>query len=719
MKKDKIPPTPPDALRQRAEERLETGAPEGKGPRGEQDYARMVHELQVHKIELELQNEELKRSREEVEAGLERFTDLYDFAPVGYFTLARDGSIRQTNITGARILGDERARVAGRQFEKYVSPEDRSAYRVFLQKAFGERKEACEVTLVKEGGESFAARIEAMGSRDGQECRAVVMDIVERRAAEAQAARRSRRFQVLADALREINSTSDITLSLRRLVASAREVTGSVSGTAGLVTDGKMAFTEYNEAGCTFPIDYRFSPGQGVPGLVMQTREPYVANDAEHDAHVVQEFREALSFHTAADVPILSRDGLVIGCLAVHDKRGGPFVEDDLDMLKGLAAGAAIALEHVRHLQEQKQAEERLREALNRLQATISALPDLLFVVDREGRIYDYHAPSAELLYVAPERFVGRKMGDVLPEPAAGIVSKAIAEAVEQGRHAGGIYALPTLSGKRWFELSIATQGNARAENARLVLLAHDITDIKRGEDESKRTAEDLRRSNRDLEQFAFVAVHDLKEPLRMVTAFLDLLRQRCGEALDAQSLEYISFALEGGMRMQTLIDALLQYARVGLQKIVKPTDLGAVLESVCESLRLLIDESGATITHDPLPTIPGNPEEMAQLFQNLIGNAVKFKGDKKPEIHIGARLQGDRWLMSVRDNGIGIDPKFTDRIFVIFQRLHPREKYPGTGIGLAICRKIVERSGGRIWVESAAGQGATFYFTLPETAGG
>ena len=204
-----------------------------------------------------------------------------------------------------------------------------------------------------------------------------------------------------------------------------------------------------------------------------------------------------------------------------------------------------------------------------------------------------------------------------------------------------------------------------------------------------------------------------------MVTGFMDLLQHSCGETLDAQSLEYIAYAMEGGKRMQTLIDALLQYSRVGRQKIVQPTDLEAVLESVCESLRLCIDEAGATITHDPLPTIPGNPEEMAQLFQNLIGNALKFKGDKKPEIHIGARLEGDHWLMSVRDNGIGIDPKYADRIFVIFQRLHTREKYSGTGIGLAICKKIVERHGGRIWFESAVGEGVTFYFTLPEVARG
>ena len=241
-----------------------------------------------------------------------------------------------------------------------------------------------------------------------------------------------------------------------------------------------------------------------------------------------------------------------------------------------------------------------------------------------------------------------------------------------------------------------------------------DVTERKRAEEALRQTAEDLARSNKDLEQFAYVSSHDLKEPLRMVTGFMSLLKERCQGKLDAEADQYISFAAEAALRMQGLIDDLLAYSRAGRGKVNEPTDVGAVLDRVMQSLTISIQESGAALTHDPLPTITSNAVELTQVFQNLIGNALKFKGERKPEIHIGAQRQARQWLFTIRDNGIGIDPQFAERIFMIFQRLHTREQFPGTGIGLAICKKIVERHGGRIWMESQPGKGSTFCFTLP-----
>jgi PAS domain S-box-containing protein len=712
MKKKKAAPLP--GLLHKAERRLEKHNEAPDHPQTHQDALRLLHQLQVHQVELEIQNEELKTAREEVEAGLVQYTALYDFAPVGYFTFDRSGAILRVNLTGSRLMGIDRSRLVGRRFERWVSDADRRALKDFFEKVFAGSAAFCEVTLGREGAAPLAVRIEAAGADDGTECRAIMTDITARRVAEERIARRTRRFQILSTALQEINSVLDVSVIMRRLVAYALEVADAASGAAGLVVENKMVFTEYNKEGQTFPIDYRFGPGEGVPGWVMQTRAPHVSADAEHDIHVVQEIRETLGFKTLADVPILSRNGQLMGCFEIHDKRGGPFDEDDLDMLKGLAAGATIALEHVQHLQDQKRSEVQLREAHSRLKATMDALPDLLFVVDREGCIYDFHAPHPEHLYVSPEQFMGKRMGDVLPEPAAGIAVKAIAQAVAQGRHKGAVYPLGTHVGQRWFELSIVAQGDMQTAEGRLVILAHDITDLKRAEEAIKQTAEDLRRSNLDLEQFAYVASHDLKEPLRMVTGFMDLLQRSCGEAIDDKGRECMSFAMEGGKRMQVLIDALLEYGRIGRQVVVQPTDLEAVLERVLASQGRIIEESQVTLTHDPLPTVQGNPVELELLLQNLIENAVKFRGDRKLDIHIGAHQQGNHWLFSVRDNGIGLDPKFADRIFVIFQRLHSRDKYPGTGIGLAICKKIVERHGGSICVDSVPGQGSTFYFTLP-----
>jgi signal transduction histidine kinase len=224
-----------------------------------------------------------------------------------------------------------------------------------------------------------------------------------------------------------------------------------------------------------------------------------------------------------------------------------------------------------------------------------------------------------------------------------------------------------------------------------------------------------LQRANADLQQFAYVASHDLQEPLRMVTSYLQLLAQRYHAQLDADAQEFIGYAVEGAQRMQTLILDLLAYSRVETQDAEwTETDSAAVLELALSDLRLTVAESGAVVTHDPLPTVRAVAGQLRQVFENLISNALKFRGPEPPRIHLAAQRQGTEWVFSVRDTGIGLDPTQAERIFQMFQRLHTRKEYPGTGIGLAICKRIVERHGGRIWVESTPGQGATFFFTLP-----
>ncbi len=237
----------------------------------------------------------------------------------------------------------------------------------------------------------------------------------------------------------------------------------------------------------------------------------------------------------------------------------------------------------------------------------------------------------------------------------------------------------------------------------------------KRAEEALKEKTEELARSNRDLEQFAYVASHDLQEPLRMVASYVQLLARRYKGKLDSDADEFIGFAGDGAVRMWKLINALLAYSRVGTWgKELEPTDCETVLNQSLNNLKLTIEENGALVTHDPLPTVMADNPQLVQLFQNLIGNAIKFRGAEPPRVHVSASRNGNGWTFSVRDNGIGIAPEYAKRIFIIFQRLHSREKFGGTGVGLAICQKIVERHGGRIWVESEVGKGATFSFTLP-----
>jgi light-regulated signal transduction histidine kinase (bacteriophytochrome) len=243
-----------------------------------------------------------------------------------------------------------------------------------------------------------------------------------------------------------------------------------------------------------------------------------------------------------------------------------------------------------------------------------------------------------------------------------------------------------------------------------------DVAARKAAEDQIRRALTDLERSNKELEQFAYVASHDLQEPLRMVSSYTQLLAQRYEGQLDDKAKKYIDYAVDGAVRMQRLINDLLTYSRVGTRaKPLEPTDSHSVLGEALRNLQSAIEESRAMVTNDDLPTVRADASQLAQVFQNLIANAIKFRGEFPPRIHVSARGREREWVFSVNDNGIGIDPQFKDRIFVIFQRLHTKQEYPGTGIGLALCKRIVERHGGRIWFESEPGKGSTFFLTIPK----
>jgi PAS domain S-box-containing protein len=230
-----------------------------------------------------------------------------------------------------------------------------------------------------------------------------------------------------------------------------------------------------------------------------------------------------------------------------------------------------------------------------------------------------------------------------------------------------------------------------------------------------KRRVEELARSNEELQQFAYVASHDLQEPLRMVASYVQLLAHKYKGRLDPEADTFIQQAVDGAKRMQALINDLLAYSRVGSQpRAFDRVDFEKVLSEVLRNLEPSIKETGALITHDPLPKVVGDGQQFLQLLQNLLGNAMKFHGKEPPRIHIGAVTQENEWLFSVRDNGIGLDPQYAEKVFEVFKRLHSRAEYPGTGMGLAICRKVVSRYGGRIWLESEVGKGTTFFWTLP-----
>jgi PAS domain S-box-containing protein len=373
-----------------------------------------------------------------------------------------------------------------------------------------------------------------------------------------------------------------------------------------------------------------------------------------------------------------------------------------------------------RDISARKCMEKKLRESEEKLRSIFETIQDSLIITTPDGFIMD--------LNEAAVRLHGFKdKAEMIGKNAVEFVVEEYRQAVyEHGVKAfkGGVYLdrlehkVRRVDGTEFeAEFSGMPLYDDAGKLAGWVTLSRDITERKKMEKKVQQLVEELKRSNTELEQFAYVASHDLQEPLRMVSSYVQLLARRYKGKLAADADEFIEFAVDGSTRMMGMIQALLTYSRVGTKgKPPEPTNCEDILAQTLRNLQAALAEKGAEVTHDPLPTIMADGIQMVQLFQNLIGNGIKFQGEGvRPHVHVSVADKGDDWLFSFKDNGIGIDPQYKDRIFIIFQRLHGKQEYKGTGIGLAVCKRIVERHGGRIWVESELGKGASFCFTIPK----
>ena len=360
---------------------------------------------------------------------------------------------------------------------------------------------------------------------------------------------------------------------------------------------------------------------------------------------------------------------------------------------------------------ERKKIEEELRTAFWYVRSLIEASLDPLVTIGTDGKIMDVNKATEEVTGVLRERLIGSNFPDYFTEPEK--ARDGYKRVFSEGLVRDYPLSIHHTSGHTTDMLYNATvYKNEAGEVQGIFAAARDIT-------ERKKLEEDLLRSNADLAQFAYVTSHDLQEPLRMVTSYLQLVEQRYKDKLDAAGTEFINYAVDGAKQMQTMINDLLTFSRVGTRgKPFQPTDCEVILDQALINLQMAIGDSHAIITHDPLPTVIADDTQITQLFQNLIGNAIKFRSREPLRVHISAQAKEKEWLFSVRDNSIGIDPLYSERVFVLFQRLHSKEEYPGTGIGLAVCKRVIERHGGKIWVESQLGQGSTFYFTIPKRGG-
>ncbi len=521
--------------------------------RSHRDVKHLYHDLEVHQIELEMQNVQLRQTQDNLIASEEKYRELYEFGPVGYFSFDPWGRILELNLAGASMLGKTRSELIGGQFQFFLSQDCLSAFNNY-----------CEQVMHSDVKMRIELQLKRAPDQEGTPTWILVQG-------------------------RRMNS--DRKPGFRAALTDVSELKQM---------EGK--FRETSEF---------------LDNLLRYANAPIIVWDTEYRIIRFNEAFERLTGYTAREV--LGKPVTIL------------FPAESVD----------IALSQVRRTSG--------------------------------GELWE----SVEIPILRKNRSIRTVLWN-----------------------SANIYRPRTTK-------TIAT-----------IAQGQDITERLQAERNLMEYAESLKRSNEDLERFAYIASHDLQEPLRNVISFSQLLSRRYQGKLGTDADEYIDYIVEGGKRMQALVSDLLEYSRVNTRgETFHPTDSGKVLETTLQNLFSTIQESGTVIDTATLPVVHADPAQLGLVFQNLIANAIKFRSSEVPHINISAeRAVGGMWKFAIRDNGIGIDPAFFDRIFVIFQRLHTRDKYPGTGVGLAIAKKIIERHGGRIWVESEVGKGSIFYFTLRDS---
>ena len=429
------------------------------------------------------------------------------------------------------------------------------------------------------------------------------------------------------------------------------------------------------------------------------------AEEAERLTDLFQAFIDSRKSFQALENTNLHKDGRWV----MLETSGVPIFDDNGKFLgyRGID----------RNITEHKQAEEKIRRAAQEWKTTFASITDMVSIHDKDGKLLRVNKAFANAFGAEPEELIGKACYEVVHGTKKPWPECPMKQMLETKKPVVSEFFEPRLG--IYLEVSGSPILNEEGEFVAFVHVTKDITERKRMEEELKQTLAELERSNAELEEFAYVASHDLQEPLRMVASYLQLIERRYKNRLDKDADEFIAFAVDGATRMQKMINKVLLYSRIGKQsKPLRPIDCEDILDQVVANLAASIQESGVIVTRDPLPTVMANDALLIELLQNLIGNAVKFRGKKSPGVHVKAEKKGSDWVFSVRDNGIGVDPRHAGLVFQIFQRLHGRSEYPGTGIGLAICRRIVEYHGGNIWLESEPTKGSTFYFSIPVAEG-
>jgi PAS domain S-box-containing protein len=675
--------------------------------------------------QMSTQMQERKQAEEALRESEDRYRDLVESSQYLICTHDLQGQILSVNHEGARLLGYDQRDFLKRNIRDLLLPKFRDEFTTYLDTI---RKKGAAKGLMLLQTAAGAPRIWEYNNTLRTEgvpspiVRAMAHDVTERIEGEQAVNRLSQENAVMAEIGRIISSTLNIDEVYHGFAETVRHLIDfdrvSISIIDAQHHTATIAYAMGTEIAGRQPGEV-FLLSQSVNEHILKTRSSVFVQT--EDIHEIEErfpFLRASfqsGFRSMISVPLISKDQ-VIGALNLRSLKPNVYTERDLKIAEsiGIQISGAIAIALL--FAEHKSTEEALRESERKFRDLYDNAPLGYHEYNLEGTITNVNRTDLDMLGYTVEEIIGLPIWKL--NVNEGMVREQVMAKLTgtqpPGKELERIYrrkdgtTFPVL-----IEDRLILDEKGRIKGIRCTI--QDITERKQMEEALKEKTEELARSNKDLEQFAYVASHDLQEPLRMVTSYVQLLAKRYKGKLDSDADEFIGFAVDGAVRMWKLINDLLTYSRVGMRgKGLEPTDSEAVLAQSLRDLKVAVEENGALVTHDPLPTVMADHPQLGQLFQNLIGNAIKFRGKEPPRVHVSASRRGNEWTFSVRDNGIGIAPEYSERVFIIFQRLHSRQEYAGTGIGLAICKKIVERHGGRIWVESGVGKGTTFYFTFP-----
>ncbi len=820
-----------DILRQKAEMHLhqrKAGACPGSAT--ETDMLKLIHELEVHQVQLEMQNDELRDARIQAEAATDKYTSLYEFAPSGYCTLSQSGEIVEINITGTQMLGRDRSTIMHQHFTDFISPDTRPVFNIFLEKIFQiKTKESCEVKLSVNGDIPMFVLLTGVIAEDPNWCNITMVDITRGRQLEERLLLINKAFESAGDAigisdarghhiyqnkalseLFEYDTAEELQEAgggqkVVRDPEVGREMFNAImsgkpwSGELEMVTKSGKVFPAYERADAITNRD------GNIVGLIGVITDITKRKQIEESHRVISEFNESLLQTIPFGMDIVDEIGNILflsekmkqhfGADAIGKKCWDLYRDDkkqcfDCPLHTGINVGETKTYETNGVLDGKTFEIYHTGIIFNGQKAMLEAFIDITerklventqsFLLrcglpgtgeDFFDSLAHYLSQTLNMEYVCIDRLEGdgltaqtvsiynegrfesNERYALKDTPCGEVVDRSVCCYRKGVRHLfPDDKALHDLNAESYVGTTlIDSKGKAIGliaiighqplhEEGRAKELLKLVAIRAAGELERREVENEIRLLNEtlehriaertkqfealnkeltfhlsELEQFTYVSNHDLQEPLRTLTQFTQLFNEKYAGTLDEEGEKYLEFIGRSAVRMSALVKDLLDYSLLGQESAMTKVDLNTVVEAALNDLADSITVSNAKITVQEMPTLNGYETELRLMFQNLIGNAIKYQGPGiVPVVNVSVIGSETEWLFSVRDNGIGIDQKHFEKIFIIFQRLHNRSEYEGTGIGLAHCKKIAELHGGRIWVESMPGEGSTFIFPIP-----